>query len=45
MRQAGLEWLHRLGSEPRRLAGRYVVTNTEFAIRTAFELSARRSGS
>jgi N-acetylglucosaminyldiphosphoundecaprenol N-acetyl-beta-D-mannosaminyltransferase len=23
MRRAGLEWLHRLGSEPRRLAGRY----------------------
>jgi N-acetylglucosaminyldiphosphoundecaprenol N-acetyl-beta-D-mannosaminyltransferase len=23
MRRAGLEWLHRLGSEPRRLASRY----------------------
>jgi exopolysaccharide biosynthesis WecB/TagA/CpsF family protein len=23
MRRAGLEWLHRIGSEPRRLAGRY----------------------
>jgi UDP-N-acetyl-D-mannosaminuronic acid transferase (WecB/TagA/CpsF family) len=23
MRAAGLEWLHRLSSEPRRLAGRY----------------------
>jgi N-acetylglucosaminyldiphosphoundecaprenol N-acetyl-beta-D-mannosaminyltransferase len=27
----GLEWLHRLASEPRRLGGRYLRTNTEFA--------------
>jgi N-acetylglucosaminyldiphosphoundecaprenol N-acetyl-beta-D-mannosaminyltransferase len=30
MRQAGLEWLHRLLSEPRRLWRRYFVTNTLF---------------
>jgi N-acetylglucosaminyldiphosphoundecaprenol N-acetyl-beta-D-mannosaminyltransferase len=30
MQQAGLEWLHRLVSEPRRLGRRYLVTNTRF---------------
>ena len=30
MQDAGLEWLHRLLSEPRRLARRYAATNTEF---------------
>lgn len=30
MRNAGLEWLHRLASEPRRLWRRYLVTNTLF---------------
>jgi len=30
MRIAGLEWLHRLASEPRRLWRRYLVTNTQF---------------
>ncbi|MBI3916642.1 MAG: WecB/TagA/CpsF family glycosyltransferase [Betaproteobacteria bacterium] len=30
MQQAGLEWLHRLLSEPRRLWRRYFVTNTLF---------------
>ena len=30
MRNAGLEWLHRLASEPRRLWRRYLVTNTFF---------------
>lgn len=30
MRRAGLEWLHRLASEPRRLWRRYLVTNTLF---------------
>jgi N-acetylglucosaminyldiphosphoundecaprenol N-acetyl-beta-D-mannosaminyltransferase len=32
MRNAGLEWLHRLISEPRRLWRRYLVTNTLFLI-------------
>jgi len=30
MRRAGLEWLYRLLSEPRRLAGRYLRNNTRF---------------
>lgn len=30
MRRNGLEWLHRLASEPRRLWRRYLVTNTLF---------------
>ncbi len=30
MQRCGLEWLHRLASEPRRLARRYLVTNTTF---------------
>jgi N-acetylglucosaminyldiphosphoundecaprenol N-acetyl-beta-D-mannosaminyltransferase len=32
MQDAGLEWLHRLLSEPRRLWKRYLVTNTLFII-------------
>lgn len=32
MREHGLEWLHRMIVEPRRLLGRYIVTNTLFAI-------------
>jgi N-acetylglucosaminyldiphosphoundecaprenol N-acetyl-beta-D-mannosaminyltransferase len=35
MQLIGLEWLHRLASEPRRLAGRYVRTNSEFVFRVA----------
>jgi N-acetylglucosaminyldiphosphoundecaprenol N-acetyl-beta-D-mannosaminyltransferase len=30
MRNVGLEWLYRLSQEPRRLAKRYVVTNSHF---------------
>jgi N-acetylglucosaminyldiphosphoundecaprenol N-acetyl-beta-D-mannosaminyltransferase len=30
MRETGLEWLHRLATEPRRLWRRYLVTNTLF---------------
>lgn len=37
MRQAGLEWLHRLAGNPRRLAGRYLVTNTMFIAKSAGE--------
>lgn len=32
MREHGLEWLHRLRSEPRRLWKRYLVTNTLFVL-------------
>lgn len=33
MRDYGLEWLHRLGTNPRRLARRYLVTNSVFMLR------------
>jgi len=35
MRRAGLEWLHRLISEPRRLSSRYLRTNTSFLLLAA----------
>lgn len=34
----GLEWFHRLISEPRRLFARYAMTNTAFLLRAAVEL-------
>jgi N-acetylglucosaminyldiphosphoundecaprenol N-acetyl-beta-D-mannosaminyltransferase len=40
MRNAGLEWLHRLASEPRRLWRRYFVTNTLFLAYLAGEMLA-----
>lgn len=41
----GLEWLYRLASEPRRLASRYLVTNTTFVLGVVGEIvAARRSG-
>jgi N-acetylglucosaminyldiphosphoundecaprenol N-acetyl-beta-D-mannosaminyltransferase len=42
MQQTGLEWLHRLTSEPRRLAGRYARTNSEFVFRVATGSGSRR---
>lgn len=33
MQQAGLEWVHRLGAEPRRLMARYLVHDLPFALR------------
>ena len=33
MQAAGLEWLHRLSSEPRRLGIRYLTTNSRFVLR------------
>ncbi len=41
MRAAGLEWVHRLGQEPRRLARRYLVEGLPFATRL-FAHAARR---
>ena len=38
MQNAGLEWLHRLASEPKRLWKRYLVTNTLFVIGAAKQL-------
>ncbi len=46
MRDNGLEWLHRLFSEPRRLWRRYLVTNTLFIVGAVRQLlGARVSGS
>jgi len=42
MQHAGLEWLFRLAQEPRRLAGRYLVTNTRFGWLLATSALARR---
>ena len=41
MQRVGLEWLHRLASDPRRLTGRYVRSNSEFVARTGVELIDR----
>jgi N-acetylglucosaminyldiphosphoundecaprenol N-acetyl-beta-D-mannosaminyltransferase len=38
MRDNGLEWLHRLASEPGRLWRRYLVTNTLFVLGAARQL-------
>ena len=42
MRNNGLEWLHRLASEPQRLWRRYLVTNTLFVAGAARQLIIRR---
>jgi N-acetylglucosaminyldiphosphoundecaprenol N-acetyl-beta-D-mannosaminyltransferase len=42
MQRSGLEWLHRLSSEPRRLGPRYVSTNVEFVARAGAEVARRR---
>lgn len=42
MRDAGLEWLHRLASEPRRLWRRYLLTNSWFMLAAARQLLGRR---
>jgi N-acetylglucosaminyldiphosphoundecaprenol N-acetyl-beta-D-mannosaminyltransferase len=42
MQRAGLEWLHRLLSEPQRLIGRYTRSNTEFAARMLVETVRQR---
>ena len=44
MQRYGLEWLHRLCSEPRRLWKRYLVTNTLFIIGAAWQLLQHASG-
>lgn len=38
MQRNGLEWLHRLISDPRRLWKRYLLTNTSFIIRAGWQL-------
>lgn len=42
MQDNGLEWLHRLASEPRRLWKRYLVTNTLFILGAVRQLLFRR---
>ncbi len=42
MRDHGLEWLHRLASEPRRLWRRYLFTNTSFVLGAARQLLQRQ---
>jgi exopolysaccharide biosynthesis WecB/TagA/CpsF family protein len=42
MQRRGLEWLFRLGQEPRRLAGRYLTTNTLFAARLGVQAITMR---
>jgi N-acetylglucosaminyldiphosphoundecaprenol N-acetyl-beta-D-mannosaminyltransferase len=43
MQRTGFEWAHRLASEPRRLAGRYLRTNSEFLVRAAVDLCRDRA--
>jgi N-acetylglucosaminyldiphosphoundecaprenol N-acetyl-beta-D-mannosaminyltransferase len=43
MQRSGLEWLFRLISEPRRLAGRYLVDNTIFVAHVARQLTGLKS--
>lgn len=40
MRRFGLEWLHRLASEPRRLWRRYLLSNTSFIVGAVRQLLA-----
>jgi N-acetylglucosaminyldiphosphoundecaprenol N-acetyl-beta-D-mannosaminyltransferase len=42
MQQRGLEWLHRLCTEPRRLFKRYLTTNTRFLVGIAKQFSSTR---
>lgn len=45
MQRAGLEWMHRLGQEPRRMFRRYAVGNTRFVALTARHLLSGRARS
>lgn len=45
MQKIGMEWLHRLISEPRRLAKRYAVTNSVFIYRMAKSMLLGHSAS
>lgn len=42
MQKTGVEWLHRLISEPRRLWKRYVITNTLFILRAMKDLLTKK---
>ena len=43
MQRAGMEWLHRLASEPRRLIVRYARSNTEFVVRSGYRAGSASS--
>ena len=45
LQRLGLEWTHRLASEPGRLWKRYLLANTRFALLVARELTASRRSS
>ncbi len=38
MKVAGLQWLHRLGQEPRRLWKRYLINNPRFVVKITWQL-------
>ncbi|WP_426572105.1 WecB/TagA/CpsF family glycosyltransferase [Aquihabitans sp. McL0605] len=38
----GLEWAHRMAQEPRRLAGRYVTTNSRFVVEVSRQVGRQR---
>ena len=42
MQRSGLEWLFRLGTEPRRLWARYLIHNPLFVLRTVVQLTGIR---
>ena len=42
MQRTGLEWAHRLGTEPRRLAGRYLEHDAPYALRLLAGAAIRR---
>ncbi len=44
MQRGGLEWLHRLLSEPRRLWKRYLITNSVFIVQAAQQLCRHSLG-
>jgi N-acetylglucosaminyldiphosphoundecaprenol N-acetyl-beta-D-mannosaminyltransferase len=43
MQRTGLEWAHRLGLEPRRLAGRYLRHDAPYALRLLAQAPAQRA--
>ena len=42
MKRSGLQWLHRLAHEPRRLGRRYLVNNPKFLWNISLQLSGIR---
>ena len=43
MQRTGLEWAHRLGTEPRRLASRYLRHDAPYALRLLAQAPAQRA--